>query len=450
MPGKMEDAFRALLGALQIAKLYKLDHPRLQKAVEKAHACLTAAIGTRDSIVFGIIGEELTCENEIFFELSSSAKQAMDFFKSKGVERMVFSRGVVQDELMEFIRYLAAPKDQVLPPIERYLEAKGVRNLAAGTIKVASATENEEKKTGTRGEDTPAQVYEASLSGVSGGLSGVMSGEVVDALSLRHGVGNILEGLALKSDEFLKLVTLKRYHPTTFVHLLNVATLSMFCASRLGFSREDTLELGIAGLFHDVGKLRLSRGILSKTGSLSNEEFAQIHSHTVFGAETLLEYVDTLGILPVVVAYEHHLKLDLSGYPRSSFNQKPHIASCIVSVCDVYDALNQRRSYKSDFAPDTVYAIMQKDKGRAFEPGILDKFFSFVGGWPVGCLLELSDGRIAVVRRVNEGHIWLPLVETVKPAESRETIDLKEAGGSPAVKRFVNPWREGKELLSLV
>lgn len=500
MAVKIESVFRDLLGALQISKLYKLEHPMVQKALEKAFLSMSEALTERGRLVFGIIGEELTCEDEIFFELSALAQQAIHLFKAKGVEKIVFTRGMPREDLAAFLRYLAAGKDQALPEIGQYLKEQGVRTIEAGKITIGGkgggsghgsggsgtgtggAGSGGGSGTGTGGAGSggpagsgtgtgdagggqegaqawrrsglaggdPAQVYDSSLGGITATLTEVMNTEVVDHLMLRQGVGSILEGLTKRHRDFLKLVTLKRYHPTTFVHIMNVSVLSMFCAARLGFHKEDTIEIGVAGLFHDIGKLQISRQLLGKAGKLTDEEFHKMRSHTVYGTEILLEYVDTLGILPAVAAFEHHLKYDLTGYPRSRFNQKPHTASCIIAICDVYDALNQRRSYKQDYPPDEVYAIMQKEKGSAFSPELCDQFYRFVGVWPIGCVLELSDGSMAVVRDTHEDAIFLPVVEVIKPERRQELIDLQKCQDTLRIARFVNPWKEGKELLSFV
>jgi HD-GYP domain-containing protein (c-di-GMP phosphodiesterase class II) len=183
---------------------------------------------------------------------------------------------------------------------------------------------------------------------------------------------------------------------------------------------------------------------------LTDEEFGRIRSHTVMGAQILLKYVDALGILPVVVAFEHHLKYDLNGYPKISFAQKPNIASLMVSICDVYDALSERRGYKADYPPDMIYGIMMKEKGTSFDPKLVDKFFEFIGVWPIGSIVALSDGRVAVVLDENSDDISSPKVEVVHPADKKEVINLKDTKGAIKVERYLNPWKEGKDFLHLI
>jgi len=235
---------------------------------------------------------------------------------------------------------------------------------------------------------------------------------------------NIIDSLSIQRQELLKLATVKRYDVEVYVHMLNVAIFAMYFSSRLGFEKNEVLDIGVAALFHDIGKMYISRKTLHKPDKLSEQEFNRIKSHTVLGAEFMFKYVDTLGILPVVVSFEHHLKYDMSGYPRYPLLRKQHIVSAIVAICDVYDALSQRRGYKQDYSPDVVYGIMNKDRGSAFDPVLLDKFFQFMGFWPVGSVVALSDGSIALVKEENDSDIRRPKVDIVAPQDKRRSLDL--------------------------
>jgi putative nucleotidyltransferase with HDIG domain len=281
-------------------------------------------------------------------------------------------------------------------------------------------------------------------------IENVLNNESVDYLSLRLSVNNMIENLVTSHQELLKLTTVKRYDLRTFAHIINVSILSMYFASKLGFSRDDVLNIGIAALFHDVGKLYISRKIITKKDKLSSDEFEAIKSHVILGAEILLKYVNTLGVLPVVVAFEHHLKYDLSGYPKLAFAQKPNIASLIVSICDVYDALSQRRSYKNEYPPDMIYDFMVKQKDKLFDSSLIETFFKIMGVWPIGTIVALSDLRIAIVRQENETDIFAPKVEVVHPADKKEFLDLTQTKPDIKIERALNPFTEAKEYLALV
>ena len=180
------------------------------------------------------------------------------------------------------------------------------------------------------------------------------------------------------------------------------------------------------------------------------EEFDTIQNHSRLGAEIMLGHVDSLGLLPVIAAYEHHVKYNSKGYPKLSSVHEPHIASSIISLCDVYDALRQRRSYKRNYPPETAYAIMQKGRGEAFHPELFDRFFQMVGVWPVGTIVQLNDGRIAIVRKQNPPNTACPLVEIVGPEHTKEMVNLEEHKEKIVIEKSLNPHDEGKQYTPLI
>jgi len=443
---KIEHFLKDLLSSLQSARLYATEHPLFKKSVEKAYLSLQEILREREELVIGIVGTELAFEKEILFDLSKAVMPAIAYLKERGIERIVFYQGVKEDELTKFIAFLVTPKTEIKKEAQDYLNLSGIRNISVGKIKVSSSSLSEESQQLI----SHLSVYDSSLGQVVQSLANVLDAQALNHLDLKFTINNITENLSSHYREFLRLVTLKRYDVGTSEHILNVSILAMYFSSKVGFASDDVLDIGIAALFHDIGKQYISRKILTKAEQLKDEEFNRVKSHTVLGAELLLKYVDTLGILPVVVCFEHHLKYDLSGYPKLSFSRKPHIASLIVSVCDVYDALSQRRGYKADYTPDLVYNIMMKQRGSLFEPGLLDKFFKVMGVWPIGSIVSLSDGRVAVVNDENEDDIFSPKVKIIYPEDKKEFIDLKGRKDTLKIERYLNPWKEGKDFLRLL
>lgn len=447
---KIEQSFRDLLSALQTAKLYTTEHPMFMKAVDKGYLSLQEVLSERDDLVLGFIGDEIAFDKEIFFDLSRMVKPAIVYLKGRGIERIAFYRGVQKEEFNKFITFLAAGKEEAKKDAQEYLSLIGIKNIVVGKIKTDTKTLADKEA------QVSASIYESSLDSVSQSLTSVLNTEAVNHLVLKFSINNIMENLATQYQEFLKFTTLKRYDVGTYVHLLNVCILSMYFSSKLGFAREDSLDIGIAGLFHDIGKIYISRKIINKPDKLGTEEFERMKSHTVLGAEILLGYADHLGILPVVVCFEHHLKFDMKGYPKSPFVQKPHIATMIVSICDVYDALAQRRGYKIDYSPDFIYNVMTRERGEAFDPELVDKFFKIMGVWPIGSIVALSDNRIAVVTDEHEDDIFSPTVKVIASAPGQqeqdlgEAIDLRNAKDTLKIDHYLNPWKEGKEYLRLV
>jgi HD-GYP domain-containing protein (c-di-GMP phosphodiesterase class II) len=213
----------------------------------------------------------------------------------------------------------------------------------------------------------------------------------------------------------------------------------MYFAMKLGFAKDELLETAIAALLHDIGRFYFFK----KTSKPVN-----IINHYEEGASWLLKYRRNLGELPVLVSFEHHIRHDLRGYPKVWFkNYRPHIVSELVRICDVYETFFQRRSLKYDYSPDNIYSLMMRGKGNVFHPELLDTFFRITGAWPVGTIVLLNDGRVAIVSEENDNDMFRPKI-TLSDFNIGKVIDLKETEGLK-IDRALNPFGEGQAYLDL-
>jgi putative nucleotidyltransferase with HDIG domain len=443
----IENIIRELVSTLQVARIYTVAHPRFQDAATKSYELVNKVVRQRGELVIGIIGEELAFEKEIFFQLSAKLGNVIRFLKSRGIEKIIFHKELTKEEWIKFISFLADPKADENVDSAQLLFLLGVKNISIGKIQGTGVPES---KSAIINTISYLQQYSHSLESVSQSVEDIVASKDLNYLEIKFTLAGIMDNLLAQSTEFLKLITIKKYDTITFSHLLNTAVLTMYFSSKLGLSQDDCLDLGVAALYHDIGKVHISRAIIQKTGQLTDGEFDAMKSHTILGAETLLRYTDTFGVLPVVVALEHHLKYDLSGYPKQAFACKPHFASLVVSICDVYDALTQRRTYKRNFPPQAIFNIMIKERGRLFEPDLVDKFFQAVGVWPVGSIVRLSDNRVAVVNEINPQDIFSPRVEIIGPDEKKEKIDLITVKDYLKIVNALNPLSDGKGYIDVV
>ena len=217
---------------------------------------------------------------------------------------------------------------------------------------------------------------------------------------------------------------------------------------------DENLDKNIKALMQKNKKLEQEikrlRQIEAEKGKLDDEEFRKMREHPLIGSKILAKYIDSLGIIPVVVAYEHHRRYDLQGYPKVEYPRKPHVASLIVSLCDVYDALAQRRTYKKDYPPNKIYEIMVEEKGKLFDPELFDQFYSSLGVWPVGTLVQLTDSRIAVVREINEEDIFGPRIEIVSSVGQGDFLDMADKQQKVKIDKALNPFGKGKEFIKTI
>ena len=200
--------------------------------------------------------------------------------------------------------------------------------------------------------------------------------------------------VAMHGDQafMIPLLRLKEYDQYTTTHSLNVSTLAMALAEHVGLSPKEVRTFGVAGLLHDVGKVRIPSDILNKPGKLTPEEREVMNSHTVEGARFIMEAQQFLD-LAAVVAYEHHIRIDGGGYPALHFHRHCHQASDLVHVCDVFDALRTDRPYRDAWPMEKVLSYVEQGAGTEFNPRFAHAFVE---------MMRESEGRIAEIHAEDE------------------------------------------------
>jgi putative nucleotidyltransferase with HDIG domain len=445
MLDKRKKALIHLFSAMQTAMLYSKDHPLFLETIEKSYKSLKEALENKTEIVVGMVDEELACEEEIYFDLSRKLRSSILYLLDRNIEKIYIHKALNRDELGEFVALLASSKNELSKDSQKVLALHGIRNIKTGKIKDYLFLIK-----GTEGWQVMQKLYESSVDSYVHSVASVLNLEEVDYIDLRFNLLNVMENFAGRHQEIMSLMEIKKKDLLTYVHLMNVSILSMHLSAKLGYSKDNVLDVGTAALFHDIGKMYISSEILQKKSKLTEREFSKIKDHAILGARILNEYTDAMGILPAIIAFEHHLRYDLTGYPQVTYQKKPSTASYIVSICDVYDALAQRRTYKKDSPPNEIYEIMIKDRGKLFHPEILDRFFEVTGVWPVGTIVSLSDNSTAVVREVNEQDIFRPKVEIISPAAKKGFVDIEMEKEKINIVAPLNPFGEGKKYLDSV
>src|SRR5262249_37294403 len=199
-------------------------------------------------------------------------------------------------------------------------------------------------------------------------------------------------------------------------------------------------ELGLAALMHDIGKVRTPLEVLNKPDKLTDAEFVIMKRHVVEGAEMLRKTPDVPTLAPVI-AFEHHLRLDGTGYPdvkRGALN----IGTMLCSIADVYDAMRSQRAYQQAFPTDRILQVLKRNDGKQFDQHLVRRFSQLVGIYPAGNLVRLNTRDIAVVRKVYAPDPHRPQVRIVCARDGRRldiTYDLNlwESSGAKDVPSSV-------------
>lgn len=215
-------------------------------------------------------------------------------------------------------------------------------------------------------------------------------------------ISNNNEMLMILSDAYI-------YDEYLYQHSFQVTMYSIAIAKELGYSYEDQRLIGIGALLHDVGKLVIPQEILKKPGKLTDEEFEEVKLHTRYGFD-ILRNLHSVSLLVAHCAFQHHERLDGSGYPRGLKGGEIHPYAKIIGVADVFDAITSNRVYRSKKLPSEALSIIEASSGIGFDERIVEAFKRIIVKYPNGTVLRLSDMRRGVVAKQNVNNAARPLI----------------------------------------
>ena len=269
-------------------------------------------------------------------------------------------------------------------------------------------------------------------------LLDVQQGRPIDTKACQALVKRNLESMLRNESAMLWLTRLKAQDLYTSLHCLSVSILAMGFGTHLGLPDDKIELLGIAGLLHDVGKMKINPDILNKPGKLTQEEFDHIKLHPGFGYEALRNQ-DDIPPAAAQAAYGHHERLDGTGYPLGLDHYQIPFTTRVITIVDAFDAITSHRSYDDARPIQAAYDVLRSGAGQQFDESLVHEFIRWLGVFPVGTLVELHTGEVALVLEKHQ-HLHLrPKVVVMRnaakqPCEPRY-LDLSQltvdADGTP-------------------
>jgi len=246
----------------------------------------------------------------------------------------------------------------------------------------------------------------------------VRLGRAIDIREVKATVSACVKSILRNPDAMMWMAKLRSKDAYTSEHSLNVGLLAITFGRFLGASEEDLNKLGVAGMLHDIGKMRTPIEILNKDSSLTADEFTVIKAHPQDGRDILLSHKN-LFHGAVDVAYGHHEALDGSGYPRSIKASGSTDFTRIVTLCDVYDAITSDRVYRKGASSLNALKIIHDAQGSKYDPKLAEEFIECIGLYPPGSVVELHSGEIGLVISTNYRHRHLPKILVVRDADKQ-------------------------------
>lgn len=353
--------------------LYAEGHPARERSIRASHEQLLRLFETDPEVQFSFLAGDVVYANRVVRELKGWEWASR--FAAIGMERVEFIAPVDWDDYAAWVEQtwgaLRADEGGRHAPVAR-LAPSGIRygrvTLAGESLETLATQVVTTSVPFTLDEEMEGIAWVHDQVTHAGDLPVAETETIVRSLALTmHQEGQVV----------LPLLELKQFDQYTTTHSSNVSVLAMGLAEYLGYAPREVRVLGVAGLLHDIGKVRVSQEVLLKPGRYTPEEREEMNRHPVEGARIILQRHRNME-LAAVVAYEHHINLDGTGYPSLVYPRECHLASRLVHVVDIYDALCSRRPYREAFTADAALRIIEEQSGRGLDPSLVQAFTTMI------------------------------------------------------------------------
>ncbi|MGH7720841.1 MAG: HD-GYP domain-containing protein, partial [Gemmatimonadaceae bacterium] len=419
---KGRELLQALYGAIRSIKLYPPDNPVVQKALDDLMLLTGDFLRHEAELEIRVSGEFIFInQTRLRLELDNYASfsRIIAVFRDGGVGMCRVVEPPEKREWTVFLSLLqaAAGKD----PDERResmlakLDQAGVKRFEIGA---PSSNDDEFLE---KAKEAAKRTYAHSVSVTKEVINSVRMGRSPNIKRIKRVVQGLVDQILNEETSLLGLTTLRDYDEYTFTHSVNVCIFSVALGRKLGLTRLQLYDLGVAALLHDIGKSRVSLEVLNKPSGLNEDEWRAIAAHPWLGVLALFQLRGHTDIpyRAMVVSFEHHKKTDLSGYPRHIRPRTLGIYSKIVAVADAFDAATSRRAYQTTpLTPADVLQELRNNPKRGVDQVVVKAFMGLVGHYPVGTLVVLDTFELAVVHSANPAPsaISRPVVRIISDA----------------------------------
>jgi putative nucleotidyltransferase with HDIG domain len=442
-----DDFVRRLAASLRGTQLYAPGHPLVQRSLGALTESAGRLLADEPTIAMGLLGPDIVVGDMPLPRAAENFAELIKRLQGLGIERIAFQRGVTADEIATLVSTLAHPERRPgaaaagAEPADPLALLGTLTNIRVGRLQVDKRTESSPSDVATI-----RRLYSDAVSMAETVWETAQQEGIPSPREARTLVDSLAQAVAQNRTALVALTALKEYDNYTFTHMVNVSILTMAQARSVGIDGTLLREFGLAALMHDIGKVRTPTEILNKPDTLTDREFEIIRMHPIDGAEILRRTPDLPALAPVV-AFEHHLRRDGTGYPVGLARTSLNVATMLCSIADVYDAMRSLRSYQNALPTDRILAVLQRNDGVQFDQHLVRRFTQVMGIYPAGNLVRLNTGEVAVVTQVYAPDPFRPRVRLLFDAAGDTLprpvdVDLWEAPadgpGPSSVRRPVD------------
>ncbi len=354
---------RFFIIALSNARMYAIGHPQASRMLVKAYESISAALEQNGRLSFMLLDDHVVLD-EVRFPDSLYTRRFAEVFRERGCSHVTVSSTLTAQELSTLVEAMAAPKQHLPENLESIV--LGIISLSEGG---GGKVQEDEEILLPLLKDLP----QAELGQFREIQEAIQAGKRINASGLYNVVGGFINAFRQEQPVLRALAPLRLLDEYTYTHSTNVCALNLAQAISMGIEGQLLHDVGVAALLHDIGKLFIPEEILIKPEALTQNEWQMVRQHPSKGARYL---IDNPGIprLAVAVAFEHHLKYNLSGYPPVAPSWQQNICSHMTTISDFFDAMRTTRSYRASMEKESIGIAMMTLAGTEFHPSLAKNF----------------------------------------------------------------------------
>ncbi|MEW6570969.1 MAG: HD-GYP domain-containing protein [Nitrospirota bacterium] len=391
-----QDIINQISVILRTAQIHDPGNIAVTTAVERFLSLINPLLKLEQQIRLDLIGDFFYL-NDVRIRYSLEYLLSFDFivreFRKRELGSVIFKDFVSTEDVQTFLRaFISAGYSN--EPYETMSDIMADSQIETDRLKKIS----EQKEVDAR--KVIKKIYFNAVSYSKGVMNKIKAGEKVNMRKAKRIVETMVDHILEEEKLLLGMTAIKDYDEYTYHHSVNVSILSIALGQRLGMNKKMLTELGLVALFHDIGKIEIPSDILNKSTNFTDDEWNIIRRHPIWGVKAMLRLkgMDSTSIKSSIVAFEHHMNYDLSGYPRIKKYSELDIFSRIVSLVDQYDAMTSARVYsRIPLAPDKALSIMMERAGTQLDPLLFKFFINMVGVFPIGTLVMLNTKELGLV-----------------------------------------------------
>ncbi|MBI5632065.1 MAG: HD-GYP domain-containing protein [Nitrospirae bacterium] len=415
---------------LRTSQIHDANNIALVSSISRIVAMLNTFIEQERIVTLELRGEFFYI-NEYRIRYSLEYLLNFDFlvreFKKRELGSVIFKNQIKSEDIKALIRACIAASFSQEPFTTLEEKMADVRTISVGRLqKIVEEDSYDVRK-------MVKKTYFNAVSFTQGVMNKMKAGEKVNIKKAKRVVESMVDQILEEEQMLLGMTAIKDYDEYTYHHSVNVSILSVALGQRLGLNRRMLTELGMVALFHDLGKMEIPNEVLNKPTNFTDDEWKIIRKHPIWGLKAVLKLkkFDDLTIKSAIVAFEHHMNFDLTGYPKVRQPLELELYSRIVSLSDQYDAMTSARVYsRTPMSPDKALSIMMERAGTQLDPLLFKFFTNMVGIYPIGTLVMLDTKELGLVCESNQIFPARPRVMVIVDSKGNRikgtTVDLTE------------------------